>query len=432
MTFLLLAAETLVAPFAALGVIVAFLLSPRRGRLSGLGDELPERFGALAPEGRARLAGREVWWLHAASAGEVNGLIPFIEQLARRKNAPAILLTTTTRSGREAAKAVPSVSWAQLAPLDCWPCLARFLSHFTPSRLVITETELWPSMIVMAGSRGLQPSLINGRLTPRSFNRYRFMAPFVSSVLRSLSVVAVQTEEDAERFRRLGAPADTVRVTGSTKYDRESAPASVDAARARTEHLAWKDSPLFVAGSTHPYEEEMVLAAYMAARRSSPKLKLVLAPRHLERAADAKDLLEHAGLKVARWSAGTSSAPGADALLLDEMGVLASFYGLARASFVGGTLVPVGGHNLLEPALAGSPVLFGPHVGHIERPAALLAAPGAGGRRAADAGELAERLIELAGDPAAAKAAGDAARATASSLKGATARTLSALEGPDD
>ena len=181
------------------------------------------------------------------------------------------------------------------------------------------------------------------------------------------------------RFAALGVPRERVKVTGNAKYDRDVAPAANAAALAKISALGWGNDPLFVAGSTHPFEEEMVLAAFLSARAKVPRLRLVLAPRHLERAADAADLLAHAGLKLVRWSGAAET--GREALILDEMGLLPSFYALARAAFVGGTLVKVGGHNLLEPASAGVPVLFGPHTGHITRPAELLSAHGGGGRR---------------------------------------------------
>ena len=425
MTFLLLALETLLAPLAGIGFVAAFLLSSKRGRLAGLASELPERFGSVPGAVTASFTKREVWWLHAASAGEVAGLAPIIAALAERKRAPAIVLTTTTRSGREAARALPGVTWAQLAPLDAWPCVARFIKALSPRRLIVAETELWPTMLILAERAGLKPALVNARLTARSLSRYGLIAPLLAPALRALTVVAAQSDEDAERFKALGMDAPRVLVTGNAKYDRAAPPAATDEARAHAAALGWGADPLFVAGSTHPFEEEMVLAAFLAARRRAPALRLVLAPRHLERASDAADLLTHAGLKLARWSG--PAVPGADALLLDAMGVLPAFYALARAAFVGGTLVKVGGHNLLEPALAGVPVLFGPHTGHIERPAELLAAHGGGGRRVADVSELAERLGEFACDEAAARAAGQAALAAATSLRGATARTLEAL-----
>jgi len=424
MSLLILLLETALAPFAAAGVILSFALSPRRGRLGGLLEELPERLGSIPEDALARLRGREIWWFHAASAGEVAGLAPILEELSRKRDL-VLVLTTTTRSGRDAARALPCVAWAQLAPLDAWPCVARFLAALAPRRLVLAETELWPTTLILAERAGLKPALVNARLTERSFARYRLMSAPLAPALRALAVVAAQSDEDAVRFVALGVPAARVMTAGNAKYDRAAPPAATDAARARVASLGWGADPLFVAGSTHPFEEEMVLAAYLAARRTTPALRLVLAPRHLERAADAADLLAHAGVKLSRWSAVPQA--GRDALLLDEMGVLPAFYALARAAFVGGTLVKVGGHNLLEPASASVPVLFGPYTAHIERPAALLAAPGGGGRRVSDAAELAARLGELASDEPAARAAGEAARKVADGLRGASARTLEAL-----
>lgn len=423
MSLLILVLEAALAPVAALAIVVAFLVSPKRGRLDGLLDELPERLGSVRDTALDRLHGREIWWFHAASAGEVGGLEPILRELSRRPDAPAIVLTATTRSGREAARALDCVAWAQLAPLDAWPCVSRFLKALAPRRLVLAETELWPTTLILAERAGLAPALVNARLTPRSFARYRPFAGLLAPAIRALSVVAAQSAADAARFTALGAR--RVLVAGNSKYDRAVAPAATDAARARVAAQGWGADPLFVAGSTHPYEEEMVLAAYLAARRAAPGLRLVLAPRHLERAADAADLLAHAGIKLSRWSAAPQT--GRDALLLDEMGVLPSFYPLARAAFVGGTMVKVGGHNLLEPAAAGVPVLFGPHTAHIEGPAALLAAPGGGGRMAADAEALAASLTAFASDAAAAAAAGAEARRVVDGLRGASVRALEAL-----
>ncbi|MBI4061996.1 MAG: 3-deoxy-D-manno-octulosonic acid transferase [Elusimicrobia bacterium] len=423
MSLLVLFLETLLAPLAGFGVVVSFLLSPKRGRLAGLSEELPERLGSIRDTALERLHGRELWWLHAASAGEVAGLAPLIAAISR-KNGPAVVLTTTTRSGRDAARALPEVAWAQLAPLDAWPCVSRFLTRLRPTRLIVSETELWPSTLILAKRAGLSPVLINARLTEKSLRRYRLISAFLAPGLRALSAIAAQSTEDAARFVSLGVPRERVTVTGNSKYDGQSAPSASAVALAMVAALGWEGAPLFVAGSTHPFEEEMLLAAFLSARGAAPRLRLVLAPRHLERAADAADLLAHAGLKLARWSRAPES--GCEALLLDEMGVLPSFYALARAAFVGGTLVKVGGHNLLEPASAGVPVLFGPHTGHIEHPAELLAAHG-GGRRVADAAELAERLAEFAKDEKAASAAGEAARTVAAGLRGACARTLKVL-----
>ena len=428
MSLLLLALETLLAPFAALGVLLSFLFSRRRGVLAGLASELPERLGGLSEGGRVRLMGREVWWLHAASAGEVGGLAPLISALAARPSPPAVLVTTTTVAGREAARRNPHVDWAQLAPFDAWPCVARFLSEIRASRLVLTETELWPTLILLSARAGLRPTLINARMSERSLPRYRAAAPFLKPVLAALDAVLAQSEADAERFRAAGTPAGKVSVAGNTKYDRGAALRDDDAgATSALVKLEWTGAPLFVAGSTHPVEEEAVLAAFLRARKAEPRLRLVIAPRHVERAAETLAAMRASGLRVARLTElETSPAADADILVLDSMGALLGYWPKAVAAFVGGTLVPVGGHNLMEPALAGVPVLFGPHTAHIDLPARALEA-GGGGLRAADPEALAALLLGLLSDPARARAAGRQALAAAESLRGATDRTLAAL-----
>ncbi|MDE2511889.1 MAG: hypothetical protein KGL74_12275, partial [Elusimicrobia bacterium] len=287
MSFLLLALETLLAPFAAVGVTLSFLFSRRRGVLEGLTSELPERLGAFSDAGRVRLMGRRVWWLHAASAGEVSGLAPLIADLAARPDPPAVLVTTTTVAGREAARRNPLVDWAQLAPLDAWPCAARFLRAVRAERLILSETELWPTLLILSARAGLRPALINARMTERSLPRYRAASVFLRPALDALDAVLAQSGPDAERFRSVGVAAEKVLVTGNTKYDRPSARRDDAAAAGALVKLGWTDAPLFVAGSTHPVEEEAVLEAYLRCARARPKLRLVVAPRHAERAGEA-------------------------------------------------------------------------------------------------------------------------------------------------
>ena len=429
MSVLLLALETLLAPFAALGVVMSFAFSRRRGLLSALNTELPERLGGLSDAGRARLLGRRVWWLHAASAGEVGGLAPLIDKLWARDDGSVVLVTTTTAAGREAARRNPRVAWAQLAPLDAWPCVARFLAETKPARLVLSETELWPSTILLAARAGLRPTLINARMTARSLPRYRAVSFFLKPALAALERVLAQSELDAERFRAIGVPDGSILVTGNTKYDRLAAHPDGTAAAGALETLGWSGAPLFVAGSTHPVEEEAVLDAFARAAAVVPALRLVIAPRHVERAEELLSLLRSRALPLARCSALDAAEPGARVLVLDAMGVLASFWPKAAAAFVGGTLVPVGGHNLLEPAAAGTPVLFGPHTRHIEHPALLLE-NGGGGLRVADSAALSSALLDLLTDPARARGIGAKARELAGRLRGATERTLAALETP--
>lgn len=428
MSLLLLVLETVLSPFVALGVVLSFAFSRRRGVLAGLTEELPERLGGLADPGRVRLLGRRVWWFHAASAGEVGGLAPLIDAAADLPDAPAVLVTTTTVAGREAARRNPAVDWAQLAPLDAWPCVSRFLGETRPERLILTETELWPTTLLLAARAGLRPALINARMTARSLPRYRAAGVFLRPALKALDAVLAQSEADAERFRSVGVPAAKVSVSGNTKYDRDPGRGNDAEATGALVKLDWTDQPLFVAGSTHAAEEPMVLEAYERGASALPGLRLVVAPRHVERAAQAAAALGAGGRKVVLWSE-LSSRMSADAevLVVDAMGVLPSFWPKAAAAFVGGTLVPVGGHNLLEPASAGVAVMFGPHTGHIELPAAELER-GGGGLRVADAAGLREALLGLLMDPDGARALGEKALASAESLRGASRRTLAALE----
>ncbi len=426
MTVLILIGETLLAPLVAMGVVLYFLLSRRRALLAAIAQELPERFGFVSEEARLKLLGRQVWWFHAASAGEVDGLAPVFDAFWNSSEPPAVLVTTMTAAGRAAARRNPRITWAQLVPLDCWPALSFFLAAANPHRLVLTETEIWPSMIVLAKRAGLDPILVNARLSARSFPRYAAASLFLRPALARLGFVLAQTEIDAERFRQLGMPAERVRVCGNTKFDRRTPRGDDEAARQAISRLRWEASPLFVAGSTHPLEEETVIDAFVTARQHFPDLRLVIAPRHVERAHETLAAIRQRNLTLAQWTRREDAPPSASVLLIDAMGVLGSFWNLARVSFVGGTLVPVGGHNLLEPAAAGVPVLFGPDTRHIEEPASQLEAC-AGGLRIADSASLSRALCELLGNPARAQVMGSKAREVSALMAGATGRVLAFL-----
>lgn len=428
MTWLILAVETIAAPFVALGVVISFLVSHRRGALAGLAADLPERLGAVPEEARAKLKGRRVWWLHAASAGEVGGLAPLIDAICARPNPPALLVTTTTAAGRAAARANPNIIWAQLAPIDAAPFVSRFIRNVGVERLILTETELWPTTILLAARAGLRPTVINGRMTRRSLKRYRWISALLKPALESLSALGAQSEVDASRFESIGVPRALLRECGNTKYDRRPAAADDAPVKERLAELGWTKMPLFVAGSTHPVEEQAVIRAFLHARRVTPNLKLVMAPRHVERADDAFAAVRRMGLPVARWRGW--SEPGVEVLLIDAMGVLPAFYAHARAAFVGGTWTPIGGHNLLEPALAGVPVLFGTFTDHVSLPARLLE-EGGGGLRVGDPGDFAMQLSQLIAEPERARAVGARAKELAGRLRGATPRVLALLEGRD-
>lgn len=425
MSFFVLALENLLFPLGALAIVFRFLFSSRRRVLLSLNDELFERMGGLSAAGRAKLKGRRVLWVHAASAGEVAAVSRILERIKRGEDAPAVLMTCTTVTGREKAASLACVDAASLAPLDCYPAVAAFLRNASPQALMIVETELWPQTLALAGARGVKIGLVNGRMTDRSFSRYRALAPFFRPFVARIDRLAVQTEGDAEKYRRLGARPERIAVAGNMKYDGLKAAQPDAAVKKYLKDLGWEGEPVWVAGSTHAVEEEILLEAYRLIKILFPRLHLVLAPRHPERIAETKGALEAVNVSYCVWSQGPAPA---EALLIDGLGVLPKLYAFADVSYVGGTLVPVGGHNLLEPAMAGAPVLFGPHTEHTREVARLLESTGCG-FCCTDAPALASALGEILGDDARRRALGRQAREVADRLRGAVDKTLAHL-GP--
>jgi 3-deoxy-D-manno-octulosonic-acid transferase len=282
----------------------------------------------------------------------------------------------------------------------------------------------------LARARGVRLGLANGRMTARAFGRYRLLFGFFSDILSLFERAAFQTKDDARRFQALGLKDEALLVAGNMKYDVGGRFAHVDTA-GKLARLGWAGSSIWAAGSTRRGEEEILLRAHKAAARERPTLRLILAPRHPERSGEAAELLKLAGLRFMRWSdleAGEEPPyGGTDCLLIDKMGVLGSLYAWAFAAFVGGTLVPVGGHNLLEPARLGCPVLFGPHTANTREPADALLRSG-GGTLVEDEGSIAALLTGWLGSPVRRAEAGTAAKRTAESFTGATARTMEHLQ----
>jgi 3-deoxy-D-manno-octulosonic-acid transferase len=292
-----------------------------------------------------------------------------------------------------------------------------------PGALVLVETELWPSWIAAASRRGVPVIVVSGRISDRSFPRYARMRRLLAPTLGRIRAVGARAPEDARRFVALGVPADRVEVAGDLKLDAVDAPPTP--AAEITEAL--RHAPVWVAGSTHEGEEEAALAAHEALRKAGREALLVLAPRHPERADAVASRVARAGFAVARRSrlGAQRVAPGG-VLLLDGIGDLAGCYGAATIAFVGGTLVPVGGHNLLEPVHVGRPVLFGPHTANVRAAAELLLASGAG-MRVADASALAQAVLTAFADPAASTARGEAGRRALAAHHGATSRAAALI-----
>jgi 3-deoxy-D-manno-octulosonic-acid transferase len=376
---------------------------------------------------RAPADGRRTVWFHAVSVGEVMAAAPLVEAYRARWPSDRIVVTTVTATGQQVARSnLGSADLITYFPFDFPWSVAWSIDRLAPSCVVLLETEIWPNFLRAVRRRLIPVVLVNGRISDRSFRRYRKAAFFLRSIFDLPCRFSMQTELDAERIIRLGAPRERVRVAGNVKFDRATAGRSASGGRLKTIVDAL-GKPVLLAGSTHAGEEEIVLAAWDRVRRTVPGLRLVLAPRHPERVPSVENLARRMGLAVRRWSdvrEGGAIPPEAF-ILVDTVGELAGLYEAADVSFVGGSLVPAGGHNLLEPAGAGSPILVGPHTENFREISDLLIAAGAA--RVIGSDGLAVALEELLQDETKRRAMGEAGRGVVERNAGATARTIDLL-----
>ena len=362
-------------------------------------------------------------WIHAVSVGESITAMPLIEGLRERcPGLPLVVSTVTETGARVVRERLSTVAEHRYFPLDLPGAIDRVVDAINPAFLVCMETELWPNLVRRLHDRGIPVMIANGRLSDRSFRRYAMIRPFLKPTLERIRMFAMQSEEDARRIVALGAPAGRVVVTGNMKHD-AATPDDTQGRAWRTRLGLTPDRRAWVAGSTHPGEEEAVLAAHALARQAHPDLALIVAPRHPERAAEAAGLVQAHGWPVVRRSELGGALDRDAVMILDTVGELAELYAIADVVFVGGSLVPRGGHNVLEPARLSKPVVFGPHTTNFREAAALLAS-GGGGVVVRDGPELAARLTALLADPVERTRMGEAARLAVTSGQGAVGKTL--------
>jgi len=399
---------------AAAGLPVGLaLLAARPGWRPGLA----ERLGARPP------APRGCVWVHGASVGEIRAATRVLDAFGAR--GIPLAASASTLAGRDLLRRTRPEIPCGLAPLDHPWSVARALRRAPAGLLALVETELWPCWILGARERGIPCAIVSGRISDRSLPRYERVAFALRPVLGALAAIGARSQLDAERFVRLGAPAERVQVTGDLKLD----PASEPPAPSPELAALLGEVPLVVAGSTHEGEEEAALAALAAVREAGLAAALALAPRHPDRFEAVARLVAAHGLPLRRRS---RLAPGplrsGEVLLVDGIGELAGLYAGAALAFVGGTLTPRGGHSLVEPALAGRAPVFGPDTANTRDVAELLLAAGAA-RRVADAAGLARCAVEALRDPAGEAARGRLAAAALAPHRGATARSVALLEG---
>lgn len=393
-----------------------------------------ERFGKLPAS--LHQDSRGAIWVHAVSVGETLAVAGLIAELERRYPHRKVFLSHVTSAGREAGeKRLPGLAGRFYLPFDWMWTVRRAIGSIRPSILFIVETELWPNLLRAAHGYGCQTILVNARLSDKSFPGYRLIRPFMQRVFENVTRICAQTPADAERFRRLGAPPERVVVTGNLKFDGR-APELGEFWMRTKEVLHTQDrSPVFIAASTMPGEEVLVLQAWDKIRKGCPRALMVLAPRHPARFEQIAQLLQSGGRNFLRRTSlpanGEGMQPGlnsAEILLLDTIGELAGVFALADAVFVGGSLVPTGGHNLLEPAFWGKPIFFGPYMNNFRDVAKLFLEAGAA-VKVRDAGELATRVLSLLQDPAQARDMGEKAKRIIEEQSGATLRILHQVEG---
>jgi 3-deoxy-D-manno-octulosonic-acid transferase len=384
----------------------------------GYWQRLGERFGWVPP-----MAG-PVIWLHAVSVGEVRAVAPLVRGLQEQYPGHRILITSMTPTGSDTARALFGASVAHCyVPYDLPTAVWRFLQRTRPRLALIMETELWPNLFHQCHRRGIPLVLANVRMSEKSARGYRRFAGFTRATLANVSRVGAQTEADAERVHALGAA--QVEVTGSIKFEME-VPAKL-AAQAAVLRSGCGERPVWVAASTREGEEELVLDAFARLRTRLPPLLLVLVPRHPERFDSVAKLCQQHGLLLERRSERQDGvAPDTAILLGDTMGELLLFHAAADVSFIGGSLVPLGGQNLLEAAAVGTPVVFGPHMFNFSDISRMALERGAG-RQVQDATELADAVADYLEHPAARKAAGVAGQRMVSENRGALAKTLALL-----
>lgn len=364
-----------------------------------------------------------VLWLHCVSVGETHAAIPLVNALRQHYPGYRILLTHATPSGRATGEQLFGGAVERVyLPYDLPGMVARFLGHFRPRLGLILETEVWFNLIEACARHGIPLLLVNARLSEKSARGYARFGALVSQCLHRLTAVAAQTEADAARLRALGAL--RVAVTGNLKFD-VTPPAEAAALGAQLRRLFGPTRAVFLAASTRDGEETLILDAVAAAK--VPGLLTVIVPRHPQRFDEVARLLERRGLRYVRRSANLPAQAGVDVVLGDSMGEMFGYYGACDLAFIGGSLLPLGGQNLIEACVMGRPVLIGPHTFNFAEASMQAVACGAA-RRVQDVAELAAALRQLLADATARQAMAEAGLAFAAANRGATRRTLAIIE----
>jgi len=377
------------------------------------------RFGFFTRAMRDRLAGQENLWIHAVSVGEVMAVSSFAQDLTQRFPDKRLVISTVTTTGQEMARKRFPDAVVLYAPLDFSGSVRRYLRMIKPQIYIAAETEIWPNIFYALSRAGVPVLQINGRISDKSYPRYRRFAWAFRSILSYVTCFCMQTRQDADRLMAIGAPPERICVTGNLKFDEAG-----EASQRRYGKIFCDDGPVLIAGSTHPGEEEIILRVFRRLRFRFERLRLVLAPRHIERIAQVEALIKHSGLGYGKFSDVLEQhKPAQDVLLVDTIGHLRHLYAYATVTFIGKTLAGRGGQNVIEPALCGCPVIVGPHTENFRAVVALFQEAQAL-IVVQNADELYHRLQEFFANPSLARETGSRACRLIESQRGAVQRTL--------
>ncbi|MFA5517435.1 MAG: 3-deoxy-D-manno-octulosonic acid transferase [Desulfuromonadales bacterium] len=389
-----------------------------------------ERLGFYLPERLSSLAGRPIIWIHAVSVGETRAAIPLIKALKQDFPEHALVLSNVTETGHAIAGEIREIDLCLFFPFDLSWVVRRALRQVRPSVIVIVETEIWPNFVRLAHRERIPVLLVNGRISDRSFPRYLRLRPLLRPILEYFAAFCMQTDQDAQRICAIGAPEKLVEVTRNLKFDMQtSSSVSAAAGDLREGFRLPADTLVWVAGSTHAGEEEIVAETYRRLLDAGNKLVLVLVPRHPERCRILATQLTARGFAVtlrSRIDARSEPLRQGEILLVDTLGEMLKLYAAADVVFLGGSLTPVGGHNVLEASLLRKPVVFGPHMNNFREISRLLLKVG-GGVQVADAEELYRTLDQLVADPELRQRMGEGGYALLQRNVGATRHTVTVI-----
>jgi 3-deoxy-D-manno-octulosonic-acid transferase len=402
--------------------VILYRLAARGLRLRGYFSRWFERFGIFPDPGL-----RDSIWVHAVSVGEVNAAAPLIEALRKRYPGTPLVLTTVTPTGSQRVQRLWGDQLTHVyLPYDLPAAICRFLDRTRPRLAVIMETEIWPNLFLTCEERGIPIVVANARLSERSLRGYGPVRPLARMAIRAATWVAAQSQPDAERLLDLGARPERLSIAGNLKYDMR-VPLEL-AEQGRTWRASWgAQRPVWIAASTHEDEEQAVIEAHSLLMRRFPDALLLVAPRHPERFRPMIQLCRAYGFVTANRSEDGLAGPQSQCFVIDTLGELLAFFCSADVAFVAGSLQPVGGHNALEPAALGLPVLVGPHTFNFTEVTDQMLAEGAA-LRIADAEGLALALQKLMGDEQRRRAMGAAGRRLVEQERGAVERTLTIID----